>query len=338
MRHTIKILSTWYHIGYILVTLCHVMIIFCNKNLRIFIKSGFFYLHFEHLPCIVVFKMPNIMLSYNKHIQNPLNSHKYMETSKGKILKLQRIGKIEEYIKEHGSVSLDDLCKHFSVSKNTIRRDINELEARQIVRKVYGGVVLNDEESPIPLSQRQMTMKTEKTIIAEKAAKFVNDGDVIIIDAGSTTVHMVDYLRNKHNITIITNSVPVLNATFAYDQIHVIATGGDLLRSTNSLVGSEAISTLKKFNANTVFLAATSISLAKGITNSSIFESELKRTMIGVSERVVLLVDHTKFDAVSLVTFAELQDIDVLVTDEAPSSKYFQYCQEHDVEVVVANQ
>jgi len=253
------------------------------------------------------------------------------------LLKLQRIQKIEEYVKKHGSASLDDLCKQFDVSKNTIRRYINELEERRIVEKVYGGVVLNNEEAPIPLSQRQLTMQAEKAAIAEKAAEFVKDGDIIVIDAGTTTVRVVEHLKNKSNITIITNSIPVINATLAYEQFHVIVTGGDLLRPTNSFVGQEAVCILKNLNANTLFIAATGISLSKGITNSSTIETEIKRAMIDVSEQIILLVDHTKFDTVSLVTFADLKDIDVLITDQAPPSEYFQYCAEHDVEIIVTN-
>jgi DeoR family myo-inositol catabolism operon transcriptional repressor len=255
----------------------------------------------------------------------------------GSTVKLQRIQKIEEYVKKHGSVSLDDLCKHFDVSRNTIRRDIHELETRRIVKKVYGGVVLNNGEAPIPLSQRQMTMKAEKIAIAKKASEFVNDGDVIVIDAGSTTVQIVEHLKNKYQLTLITNSVPVLNAVLAYEQLHIIVTGGDLLRPTNSFVGHEAAAMLKKLNANTVFLAATGVSLSKGITNSSTIETEIKKAMMEVSEQIVLLVDHTKFDTVSLVTFADLKDIDILITDQAPPPQYFQYCAEHAVEIIVAN-
>jgi DeoR family myo-inositol catabolism operon transcriptional repressor len=86
-----------------------------------------------------------------------------------------------------------------------------------------------------------------------------------------------------------------------------------------------------------VFLAATSVSLTKGITNSSTIEIEIKKTMMDVSEQIILLVDHTKFDTVSLVTFAELKDIDILITDSTPPPNYFHYCAEHNVKIIVAN-
>jgi DeoR family myo-inositol catabolism operon transcriptional repressor len=199
-------------------------------------------------------------------------------------------------------------------------------------------VILNDDEATIPLSQRQMTMKGAKSVIAAKAAEFVNDGDIVVIDAGSTTVHVVEYLKNKGHITIISNSIPVINAALAHEHLHVIVTGGDLWRSTNSLVGQEAISMLKKLNAHTVFLAATSVSLEKGIANSTLIETEVKKIMIEVSEQTILLVDHTKFDTVSLVTFSDLKDIDVVITDQPPPQKYFDYCAQYDGKILVAEQ
>jgi len=251
-------------------------------------------------------------------------------------LKLQRIQRIEDYIRQHKSVSLDDLCQHFDVSKNTIRRDINGLEARNIIKKVYGGVILNAEEMPIPLQQRQVSMRDEKLTIAAKAAEFVRDGDIIILDAGSSTFHIVEHLKQKQHVTIITNSTLVLNAALPYENLHVIVTGGDLLRSTNSLVGQEAVDMLRKFNANTGFIAATSLSLDKGLTNSLTIETEIKKTMVEVSEQVILLVDHTKFDCVSLVKFADVEDVDVIITDQSPPQRYIDYCAEHAKEIIIA--
>lgn len=251
-------------------------------------------------------------------------------------MKLHRIQQLEEYIKSRGSASLDELRRQFNVSKNTIRRDIQELESRQIVKKVYGGVVINDEKLPIPsISQRQVRMPHEKALIGQKAAEFVKDGDVVIIDSGTTTVHVIEHLSQKQNITIITNSIPALNAAALYPQLHVIVTGGDLLHSTDSLVGLEAISLLKKLNANRLFLAVPGISLSKGITTHSRIEAEIKKAMIEVSEQIILLADHTKFDTVSLVTFANLKDIDVIISDQSPPPAYCRYCAEQQVQIIV---
>jgi DeoR family myo-inositol catabolism operon transcriptional repressor len=254
-------------------------------------------------------------------------------------VKLQRIQQIEEYLKTHGSASLDELCHHFDVSKNTIRRDLNELESQGSVKKVYGGVIWNEESRIIPtIAQREITMRKAKATIARKAAEFVSDNDIIMLDSGTTVVQMIGHLTTRRNLTIITNSVPVLNVVLAYNQFHVIVTGGDLYHPTASFVGMEAISWLKRLNASTLFLAATGVSLNKGITNYSTIEAEMKKAMIEISERVVLLVDHTKFDVVSLMAFADFKDIDMIITDIALPAEYEHYCAEHQVQILVASE
>lgn len=252
-------------------------------------------------------------------------------------LKLQRIQQIETYLRQHGSVRLDDLCRQFDVSKNTIRRDIEDLEARQIIKKVYGGVVLNDEAAPIPLSKREATLASEKALIAAAAANFVQDGDIIALDAGSTTMRVIDYLRDKRRVTVITNSVPVITAAAGQNHLHIIVTGGDVLRSTNSLVGQDAIAMLKKLNAHTAFIAATSVSLEKGVTNSSLIETDVKKAMMEISARRILLIDHTKFNTVSLVKFAEISDFHVIITDAAPPQEYADFCRARGVTLVAAD-
>ncbi len=254
-------------------------------------------------------------------------------------MKLQRIQQLEEYLKIHGSASLDELCQHFDVSKNTIRRDLNALGDQGSVKKVYGGVVWNEENVSIPsIAQREITMHEAKSRIARKAAELVGDNDIIILDSGTTVVQMIGHLADRQNLTIITNSVPAVNVALAYPQFHVIATGGDLYHPTASFVGFEAMSWLRRLNAGTLFLAITGISLSRGITNYSTIEAEMKKAMMDVSERVVLLADHSKFDVVSLMRFADLEDIDVLITDSAPPVDYERSCAEHQVQILVASE
>lgn len=253
-------------------------------------------------------------------------------------VKLQRIQHIEEYLKIRGSSSLDELCQHFEVSKNTIRRDLTELEAKGLVKKVYGGVIWNEESRIIPsIAQREITMHEAKSAIARKAAEFVSDNDIIVLDSGTTVVQMLGHLTTRQNLTIITNSIPVLDVALAYPQFHVIVTGGDLYHPTASFVGMEALSWLRRLNASTLFLAATGVSLNKGITNYSTIEAEMKKAMIEISERVALLVDHTKFNVVSLMAFADLKNIDVIITDMPLPDEYAACCIDHGIEVIIAH-
>jgi len=243
-----------------------------------------------------------------------------------------------QYLNEREIASIDELCKEFDISKSTVRRDIDELETQGIIKKVYGGVVLvkKEENNVVPISVREINLIEEKNKIAKVAADMINDNDVVIIDAGSTTVQMIKFLGAKKNITIITNSISVINDAMPYEELNIILTGGNLLRDTNSLVGIDAINIIKSLNARIAFIGATGISLTRGISNSSMIEAEIKKTMIRSADKIILMVDNTKFDVASLVTFAELDYIDEIITDITPDEKYENYFIKNNIKIIIA--
>lgn len=247
----------------------------------------------------------------------------------------RRVG-IIEYLKEKQSATLDELCKAFDVSINTIRRDINELEEQGAINKVYGGVILCKNDETIPITIRQDKDVNEKEKIGKYAGNMVDDNDIIIIDSGSTTVHMVKYLKDKKNITIITNSINVVNESAKLNNINLVIVGGDYLRETNSMVGLDAINVIKKLNAKTAFIATTGISLQRGLSNSSMLEAEIKRSMIKSADKLVLLADHSKFELVSLVTFAELNEINYIITDKDIKTEYSKFFKENNIKLIIA--
>ncbi len=252
-------------------------------------------------------------------------------------VKHRRLKEIESFLMQRESASLDELCASFGVSKVTIRRDLSELEGLGIVKKVYGGVVLSSKaENLVPFFTRQEDREEQKGAIGRQAARLVEEGDIVLIDAGSTTASMVRFLNPDSRITIVTNSLSVMNEVAAVRNFRLIAIGGEYLHETNSMVGIEAIEAVGKLNAQKAFLGASGISLGKGITNSSSIEAEIKRAIISVSSRRILLADSSKFDRVSLVTFAELPQIDVLVSDEQPPAAYCEAIRKAGVELIVA--
>lgn len=240
-----------------------------------------------------------------------------------------------QYLKNNKTASMDELCKIFDVSKSTIRRDIDELESQNFLKKVYGGVILVEHDKCVPLSIRKEMLIEEKDRIGEAAAKIVNDEDIIFIDAGTTTVQMLKYLKHKTNITIITNSILVVNEAIAYGNFNIILTGGNLLLSTNSINGPIAVNTIKNLNCKSAFVSATGVSLKKGLSNSVLLEAEIKRQILKCASNVILLVDHTKFDLVSLVTFSELNNIDTIITDDEPSDEYREYFRKTNIKLII---
>ena len=184
-------------------------------------------------------------------------------------MKIDRINRIHELLKSVHNISINDLCDTFQVSKNTIRRDIAELEQQGLIKKVYGGIVLAEPSgSPEPFASRESRNADAKKQIARMAADFVHDGDVIYIDSGTTTMHMIPYLTEKHRLTIVTASVHVINAASNYSNLNVLATGGSLFTPSKAFVGPQVIQVLRRYNISKVFLASTGISLEHGATNA----------------------------------------------------------------------
>ena len=250
-------------------------------------------------------------------------------------MKTNRIKKIEEYILSNESVTLDSLCDVFKISKNTIRRDINEIEKKGSIKKVYGGVTAVIKNL-IPFEERNIKNNYKKMAIAKAASDLVNDGDVVFIDSGTTTLNMIDFLKNKNDVTILTNSLNVIVNALPFSNLNVICTGGSLIRKTNSFEVINTLSIFKDYNITKTFLAATGISISNGATNSSPLEYKLKKTIVEKSNDLYLLVDSSKFDVSALMTYCQLSEIDHLITDKKPPEEYIEYFDENNVDVIVS--
>lgn len=249
-------------------------------------------------------------------------------------MKATRLNDIENLLEEQNTISINRLCEIFNVSKNTIRRDIVELEKRGTIKKVYGGIMRNQTNIPEPFAAREIKNKAKKKQLAKLAANLVNDNDIIYIDSGTTTMHMVPYLADKKNLTILTANVYVINEAFHYPQMNVIATGGSLYRPSNAFTGASVLQFLKDFNISKCFLAATGISLENGATNASPMEGDIKKYLTKHSKVKILLVDSTKLNQVSLVTFSNLKDMDYIISDKKMPEEYEDYFKENDVKLI----
>ncbi|MCM3116980.1 DeoR/GlpR family DNA-binding transcription regulator [Neobacillus sp. MER 74] len=251
------------------------------------------------------------------------------------MIKEKRLKKIQEYVNEHQSASLDELVTVFNVSKNTIRRDVQELVDRGELKKVYGGVSV--VQSKLESFQvRQVRNQDRKELIAKKAASYVEDGDFIFIDSGTTTIEMLVYLKDKQ-VTVFTNNIDFIVDSLPYEKINVITIGGMLERKTKSFVNPRNMDLLKDYNIKKAFMASTGISLTNGVTNASPLESELKKIVVNRSAEVYLLVDHDKFDKYGLMTYCGFDEIDYIVTDALPNETYQEYAKKNGIQLVMAD-
>lgn len=231
-------------------------------------------------------------------------------------MRLDRLNDMEQYILEHGSSSLEELCQHFNVSMNTVRRDIADLVQRGHLKKVYGGVSTgNRPPAVIPISERSICNDRAKQIIGKLAATLVQDNTSIFLDSGSTTMRILPYLAEKQNVTVISHSLMALYEAAKYPSLHVIALGGMYNWVTSSFVGANTLDELSKMAINLVFLASTGVTLERGLTNTTYFEVEVKQTVARQNKNLVLMADHTKFGHDALLTFCNFEDLTAVVTD-----------------------
>lgn len=249
------------------------------------------------------------------------------------IMRIKRIDLIEQYVFKQKSVSIDSLCENFDVSKNTIRRDIDFLVKKGSIQKVYGGVIANehrDVNELIPFEDRHITNSTSKDMIARTAAMLVEDNDTIYIDTGTTSLNMIDYIKDK-KCTIITNNIQVIFRALPYSNINVISLPGTLKRETLSLVGTDSVDFLRNYNINKAFMACTGISISNGLTNATTEEYQVKKAAVENTRIHYVLADHTKFNKVSLMTYCTLNQIQHVITDELPDAEYIDFFKENSI-------
>ncbi|WP_186424092.1 DeoR/GlpR family DNA-binding transcription regulator [Lacrimispora celerecrescens] len=255
-------------------------------------------------------------------------------------MRISRIDQLEQYILEHRTASIDALCEEFKISKNTLRRDLEILVARGTVEKVYGGVIACENASPIPnlvtFHERAGRNAGSKQRIAALAASFVRERDIIFIDSGTTTMSIVDHLAHLSTVTVITNSLQVINKSMNYPNINLIVLPGSLKRDTASLVGSSCVEYLEDYNIVRAFMACTAISLQAGVCNASTEEYIIKKTALKKSQKHYLLADSSKFGRTSLMTFGEIGQFDCILTEQMPDDEFSSYCKDQDCAIQIA--
>ncbi|WP_208586078.1 DeoR/GlpR family DNA-binding transcription regulator [Gracilibacillus suaedae] len=248
------------------------------------------------------------------------------------MLKTKRITAILDYVQRKHSVSLDDLVKEFNVSKNTIRRDVQELVDQKKLQKVYGGVSI-PRPLTVPYQDRKIQNFKEKEIIAELAADYIKDGDIIFLDSGTTTGAILEFIKNK-SLTIVTNNMDFTLDATPYPQLQIYGTGGVFERSTRSYVGMDSAETIAKYNFNKAIMATTGLSIDKGFTNSSPLETQIKRNAMEKSETIFVLADHSKFDRYSITTYGYFDEIDYIITDREPPKHYIDAASEYKNHII----
>ncbi|WP_030165644.1 DeoR/GlpR family DNA-binding transcription regulator [Streptomyces sp. NRRL S-813] len=222
-------------------------------------------------------------------------------------------------VRANGAVSLRELARVVQTSEVTVRRDVRALEAEGLLDRRHGGAVLPGgftRESGFP--QKSHLATAEKTAIADLAAGLVEEGEAIVVGAGTTTQELARRLARVPGLTVVTNSLLVAQALAHANRVEVVMTGGTLRGSNYALVGSGAEQSLQGLRVSRAFLSGSGLTAERGLSTSNMLSASVDRALVQAAAEVVVLADHTKLGADTMFQTVPTDLITRLVTDEPP--------------------
>src|SRR6202521_3761335 len=232
------------------------------------------------------------------------------------MLNEERQRAIHELLRRDGRVVVVDLARQFHTSQVTIRKDLDILNVKGLIHRTHGGALPARDgalEDPT-LREKEKLHRKEKLQIAAAAARMVTEGQVVILDSGTTTTAIARALRNHQHLTVITNAVNIA-AELSGSALEVILTGGSLRKNSFSLVGPIAEETLHKLHADILFLGVDGFDVHYGISTPNLLESKVNRAMIEISKVAVAVCDSSKFGKRSLSLIAPPSSLPRVITD-----------------------
>ncbi|GAA4232158.1 DeoR/GlpR family transcriptional regulator of sugar metabolism [Streptosporangium album] len=232
----------------------------------------------------------------------------------------ERRQRILELVRANGAVSLRELAQSVQSSEVTVRRDLRALEAEGLLNRHHGGATLPGELSREPTySQKTQMAAAEKRAIADLAVSLVEDGDAIVVGAGTTTQDFARRLSRVTELAVVTNSLLVAQALADSPRVEVVMTGGTLRGPIHALVGSAAERSLAGLRVRRAFISGNGLTAERGLSTPNMQVASVDRALAAAAEEVVVLVDHTKVGLDTMVQTVPTEEITHLVTDdEAP--------------------
>lgn len=252
------------------------------------------------------------------------------------MLVAERHRKIVELVNKQLSVRVSELSRIFSVTEETIRRDLEKLEKEGKLLRSHGGAVSIEKDQHLELSylEREITKAAEKKAIALEAVKLIQPNDLIVLDASTTAWYMAKELPNEP-LTVITNSIKVALELSVKDQIKVMSTGGLLSQRSLSYIGPLAERSLQTYHVNKTFLSCKGVHLDGGLSDSNEWQALIKKQMMEISDQTILLADSSKFGVRTFAFINDLEKVDRIITDQNIDEAYKNELESHNIEVTV---
>jgi len=250
---------------------------------------------------------------------------------------LERKEEILKLLQEKRTVKANELAEKFSVSMETIRRDLSELESMKLIRRIHGGAVLYTEYAIVPdYTFRTAENNEQKLLIAQKAVEMIKDGDSIIIDSGTTMWEVSKLLKGKKDLTVFTSSIKIAYELMNDTNITVMLLGGKVRSGEGITSGYLAEEMIDKFYVDKLLLGVDAITAEYGVMDYHIEETNLRRHYINHAKQVIALTDYSKFGIKALNQVCKIEELDFVVTDGKTNKKMIKDIRSAGVKVIIA--
>lgn len=235
-----------------------------------------------------------------------------------------------------GRLTVTQICREFDVSEATARRDLETLAGQGLIQRVHGGAIPVRKAAPeLPMLERSHEYSEEKAQIGRAAASLVNDGETVFLGSGTTVLEVARHLENRE-ITVITNSLPVITLLAQRSNVSLISLGGMLRDSELSFIGHITEQALAELRADKVIIGTRSISLDHGLTNDYVPETQTDRAIINIGRQVIVVADHSKWGTISTAFLAPLSIVHTLVTDSSTDPEMIEAMRVQGIKLVIA--
>jgi len=250
---------------------------------------------------------------------------------------VERQTQILQLLTRFSRVSLSQVCETFSVSQATARRDLESLASQGKIQRVHGGAIPIRQANPEPpILVRSSEQEEEKRRIGRLAASLIEDGEAVFLGSSTTVLEVAKNLPERRNLTVLTNSLLVINALAGLPEITLVGLGGVLRKSEHSFIGHITERSLAEVRADKVFFGVRALSLEHGLTNDYLPETLTDRAILGIGGQVIVVADYTKFGRVSTAFLAPLSAMHTLVTDSQAPAEFLSALEHQGIRIMVA--
>jgi len=236
---------------------------------------------------------------------------------------LERQAQISQLVTRNQRISVAEICSAFEISEATARRDLETLAVQGKLQRVHGGAIAVLHAPPeSPMLTRRGDQAEAKQRIARAAAALIHDGETIVLGSGSTVLELACLLTGYNSLTVITNSLPVMNTLAEIPGLTLIGLGGEMRPTELSFIGHIAEQALEQVRADKVVIGVRAINLEQGLTSDYLPEARTDRALVKTAKETIVLADHTKFGRVAAALLVPIQEVHTIVTDVQTPREY----------------